>query len=81
MGELTAALENGLQRLAQHSASNETPFEFIKTERYICEIRLREVQIKITCLLPVRKNPLFRGNLNPPECRARYLTNRQSQQM
>jgi len=70
-------LDNGLQRLAQNSASNETPFEFIKTERYIFEIRLTEVQITITGLrmLPVRKKPLFRGNLNPPECRARHLTN------
>ena len=29
----------------------------------------------ITCLLPVRKNPLLRGNLNPPYSRARDLTN------
>lgn len=39
MRELTAALAMdsctgyGLHRLAQHSASNETPFEFIKTNR------------------------------------------------
>ena len=47
MGDQTAALGlfnipawslgNGLQCLAQHYASNETPFKFIKTERYICE--------------------------------------------
>jgi len=74
MGEQTV-LKNGLQRLAQHSASNETPFEFIKTQRYAYEIRLTEVEVMITCLLPVRKKKLFRGNLNRPECRARHLTN------
>ena len=45
-------------------------------DKYMCEIVswTQKFQRIMAYLLPVRKNPLFGGNLNPPECRARHLT-------
>lgn len=58
--DTTATLDNGLQWLAQHSASNRPRLCLsIKIKRYIREIRLTEVQIITTCLLPVRKKNPF----------------------